>query len=247
MLSVPLIWRATVAAVCGRFTLATPAETLAAHFELASAPALQPRYNIAPTQPVLTVRAVDGQRTAEERRWGLVPHWAKDPKIGGRLINARAETVASKPAFRVAFRKRRCLVPADGFYEWKPISGRRQPFHLRRKDGAPFAMAGLFEQWSSEDGEIVDSCTVITTEANDVVRSIHDRMPVILDGESASSWLDPELADPEALQQLLRPCPGEDLTAYPVDTRVNRPKNDGPANIEPLFDDLTEAAPGGTP
>jgi putative SOS response-associated peptidase YedK len=230
--------------VCGRFTLASPAETIADVFGLADpeeVPELAPRYNIAPTEPVLTVRARRegagaARRVAETRRWGLVPHFAKEI-AGPPLFNARAETLARRPAFRDAFRRHRCLVPADGFYEWQAVSGRRQPFHQRRADGAPFAMAGLYACWRPEEGEPVTSCTIVTTAANALLAPVHDRMPVILDPADWDAWLDPDARDPDALAALLRPAPEAGWVSYAVDPRVNRARHDEPTNVEPLFDE----------
>jgi len=232
--------------VCGRFTLATPAQTIAAVFGLADPedgeeiPELAPRYNIAPTETVVTIRArADGagtlRRMLEPRRWGLVPHFAREI-AGPPLFNARAETLSHRPAFRDGFRRRRCLVPADGFYEWRAVSGRRQPFHQRRVDGAPFAMAGLYDDWRSGTDEPVASCTVITTKANALLAPLHERMPVILAASDWDAWLDPERYDMDALSALLRPAPEEGWVSYAVDTAVNRAKHDAPSNVEPLFD-----------
>ena len=179
--------------MCGRFLLHTPVDTLQRAFGFAERPNLRPRYNIAPTQTVPIVRQKDGGgRELALVRWGLIPSWAKEAGIGGRLINARAETVAEKPAFRGAFRKRRALVPADGFYEWRKREGDRpkQPLLVRRRDGQPFAFAGLWEHWRGPEGE-VETCTILTTEANAALAPIHDRMPVILDPACYDRWLDP--------------------------------------------------------
>ncbi len=174
-----------VGTMCGRFSLATPAEQVAEHFGLTEVPALSPRYNIAPSQSVAVVRRPDPGEVPilEFRRWGLIPSWAKDPGIGSRMINARVETAAEKPAFRAAFRRRRCLVPADGFYEWKPHPKRRRPHHVRLATGEPLGLAGLFESWESPEGESVGSCTLLTTAANPVLSALHDRMPIIVDPE----------------------------------------------------------------
>ncbi|MCB1056336.1 MAG: SOS response-associated peptidase, partial [Acidobacteria bacterium] len=167
-------------------------------------------------------------------RWGLIPHWAKDPSIGNRLINARAETAAEKPAFRSSFSKRRCLVPADGFYEWQKTGGRKQPFYLQLKEHRPFAFAGLWARWKASEDETVQSFTLLTTTPNEVAAKVHDRMPVILPPESYDRWLDPELHDREALEALLLPYPAEAMEAYPVSTLVNSPQNDDPRCIEPI-------------
>lgn len=220
--------------MCGRFTLRTPAADVARYFALAEMPLLEPRYNIAPTQSVAVVRAdADGQRRLDHLVWGLVPSWANDPTIGNRLINARAETVAEKPAFRKAFRQRRCLVVADGFYEWQRAGRQKQPYYLTAAGGGSFALAGLWEQWQ-RDGRTIGSCTILTTDANDCVRAVHDRMPVILPPEAWRRWLDPGLTDPAAVQPLLKPCPPEMLVTFPVSTSVNRATYDRSDCIEPL-------------
>ena len=222
--------------MCGRYSLATPAEKVAEHFGLDEVPALSPRYNIAPAQSVATVRRTTDRETPvlEFRRWGLIPPWAKDPGIGSRMINARVETVAEKPSFRAAFRRRRCLVPADGFYEWKPHPKRRQPHHVRLASGELFGLAGLFEAWESPEGERIESCTLLTTAADAALRALHDRMPIILDPEHYRRWLDPDLQDPEAILSLTRANLSDRLRFRPVAFRVNDPKNDDPRCIEPI-------------
>ena len=214
--------------MCGRFTLAAPAEQVAAQFQLPATPELSARYNIAPTQQVLGVRAADGGREATFFRWGLVPSWAKDLSVGSRMINARAETVAEKPSFRAALRQRRCLIPADGFYEWQAREGGKQPYHITMADGGLFAMAGLYERWKSPEGSWLESCTILTTEANELMRSLHDRMPVILPPEHYDLWLDPGLHDAGPLEALLVPYPAEQMAAAPVSRGVNHVGNDGP-------------------
>jgi putative SOS response-associated peptidase YedK len=215
--------------MCGRFTLSTPADRLAKFFRLDSFPELLPRYNVAPSQPIPVVRLHPGRELAL-LRWGLVPSWAKDPKAG--VANARSETVAEKPTFRGAFRERRCLVPADGFYEWKPAGKHKQPFAIRMRDGEPFAFAGLWEEWVSPDGEVLQTTAVLTTDANAVVRPVHDRMPVIVPPEGFDAWLDPA-TDASLLRDLLRPYPAETMTAFPVSTWVSNPKHEGPRCLEP--------------
>jgi putative SOS response-associated peptidase YedK len=197
--------------MCGRFTRTVQAEDLAGLFELAEAATLPPSFNVAPTQPVAAVRVdlESARRELVALRWGLVPHWAEDLSIGNRLINARAETAAEKPSFRTPFRQRRCLVIADGFFEWQKRDGAKQPFYIRLKDGRPFGFAGLWDQWHSPEGEVVESCTVLTTAANDLMRPIHDRMPVIVDPAAYDRWLDPKIQKPELVQPLLRPYPAE--------------------------------------
>lgn len=196
---------------------------------------LQPRYNIAPTQPVAVVPN-NGENRLEYFQWGLIPSWAKDPSIGNRMINARADTLAEKPAFRAAFRRRRCLVLADGFFEWRKEPGQKakQPMYIRLQTGVPFAFAGLWEVWNPADGSQILSCTIITTEPNELVGEIHNRMPVILPEEGYASWLDPSEKQPKDLQDLLRPYPSGELMAYPVSTVVNSPSNDTPTCVLPL-------------
>ena len=224
--------------MCGRFTLTDPDQDLAVQFNLPDIPALEPRYNIAPTQQVAAVRvAAEGAvRELALLRWGLVPFWAKDPDIGARLINARAETVAEKPAFRDAFKRRRCLVVADGFYEWQKQEGRKQPFYIRLREGRPFAFAGLWERWRGPDESIVESCTLLTTGPNELMEPLHNRMPVILRPQDYTLWLDPGVQRADLLQPLLVPYPAEEMHAYPVSRRVNSPDNDDPQCIEPLRD-----------
>jgi putative SOS response-associated peptidase YedK len=197
-------------------------------FRVPEVPELPLRYNVAPTQPVGVVRQRDHERSFRLVRWGLVPFWADDPKIGSRLINARADTIATKPAFRAAFKERRCLVVADGFYEWQTVDGKKQPFLIHRADDHPFGFAGLWERWRSPEGAPLETCTIVTTDANDLMRPIHDRMPVILKPGDFERWLDPEADPGEALQALLRPYADGDLVATPVGTRVNNARNDGP-------------------
>lgn len=214
--------------MCGRFALTHSAEALAEAFALKKVPDFAPRYNIAPSQPVAVVVLTDG--TAQElkwMRWGLIPSWAKDPAIGFKLINARAETLSEKPSFRTAFKRRRCLVPADGFYEWQAIEGskRKQPYFICMKDRQLFAFAGLWEEWQGE-GDILQTCTIVTTAANELMKPIHRRMPAVIEPANCARWLDPD-ASPQSLQSLLVPFSRDALTAYPVSTLVNSPKNDG--------------------
>jgi putative SOS response-associated peptidase YedK len=223
--------------MCGRFNLRTPSRDLVEIFQLLREPELKPRYNIAPTQPVAAIRQVDKFRELSLLRWGLVPSWSKDPNAGPPLINARAETIATKPAFRSAFKRRRCLIPADGFYEWQKTGAKaKQPFHIRMKNEHPFAFAGLWEHWEGGDSSTIDSCTIITTDANEVLRPIHDRMPVILRDEDYGRWLDPKLEDVGMLEGLLKPYAPEEMTAYPISTLVNSPRNESAACIEEARD-----------
>jgi putative SOS response-associated peptidase YedK len=218
--------------MCGRFTLRTRLNRVLQEMGIDEAPDWEPRFNIAPTQPVPVVRAAAdaGRRTCDLLRWGLVPSWAEHPKAirGGGWINARGETVATQPAFRSAFRKRRCLLLADGYYEWKATGAKtKQPFFIHRPDNGVFAYAGLWEAWRGEDGAPLETCALITTAANELTRSIHDRMPVILDEADWDQWLAAE-ADPARLQSLLQPLPSDRLVAEPVSTLVNNPRNDRP-------------------
>ncbi len=225
--------------MCGRMLLTTPVSELQKLFRFPEAPNLAPRWNIAPTQDIAAVRrGEDGNRLAL-LRWGLVPHWADDPSIGSRMINARAETLADKPAFRTAFRQRRCLIPVDGFYEWKALEGgrRKQPYAIRRRDRAPLALAGLWESWPGPKGQPLpqpmQTATIVTTTANAVLRPLHERMPVVVAPEDWDLWLD--LTAPAAMVQgLLRPAPDADLEAYPVSTRVNSVRNDDESCIVPI-------------
>jgi putative SOS response-associated peptidase YedK len=220
--------------MCGRYTLLAAPELLQDLFGLAEAPDLAPRYNVAPTQQVAAVRRLAGGEGRELvlLRWGLIPSWASDPSVGNRLLNARAETVADKPSFRSALRSRRCLILADGFFEWQSLKGKKQPFYFRLRDGRPFAIAGLWERWARGSNGPVESCTLITTEANDLVRPLHERMPVILPPDAYEAWLDPAGGRPEQLQPLLRPYRAEEMIAYPVSVRVNSPRNDDAGCVE---------------
>ena len=217
--------------MCGRYTLIADLGDLAQRFEFDGSDfSYDPGYNIAPTESVLTVRNVEG-REAAFMRWGLVPFWAKDPKIGARMINARAETVAEKPAFRNALKRRRCLVLADGYYEWQKTPVGKRPFRIILKSGEPFAMAGLWETWRDPQGSVVPSCTIITTAANDFIAPIHNRMPVILPREKEELWLDLDIEDATVLTHMLAPSQDEGMDAYEVSTLVNYAGNDGPEVI----------------
>jgi putative SOS response-associated peptidase YedK len=220
--------------MCGRFYLDVPADELTRHFGLEVLPVLQSRYNIAPSQPVAAV--LSGSRGRELRmfRWGLIPFWAKDEKIGYRTINARAETVDSKPAFRAALRHRRCLIPASGFYEWRPGPAGKQPYCIHLKQRRLFAFAGLYEHWQDSTGKAVDSCTILVTQANSSIKPIHERMPVILSPDNYSAWLDPHTKDPALLKPLLQPAPADEIDLYAVSKRVNSPKYDDPGCLAPL-------------
>jgi putative SOS response-associated peptidase YedK len=228
--------------MCGRYTLTGRIEQLLLHYGLGEAGKdlladYLPRYNIAPTQLVPAIlRAEDGSPALELLRWGLVPAWADDPAVGSRMINARGETVASRPSFRNAFARRRCLLPADGWYEWrKPAGGKvKQPYHIALSSGESFAFAGLWEEWRPKgEGEALRTCTIITTDATPAIRPIHERMPALLTEAGRDTWLNIQ-APRESLQDLLRPYPGEDLQAHPVSRLVNAPANDRPECVEPV-------------
>jgi putative SOS response-associated peptidase YedK len=222
--------------MCGRFTLSVFPEVLTQIFEVEKIPDFKPQYNIAPTQMVLVVlyNTEGNKREIQRLRWGLIPSWAKEQSMGARLINARAETVAEKPAFRRAFKRQRCLVVADGFYEWQRQNGKKQPYYFRLSNGKPFGFAGLWEEWQSSEQERIKSCTILTTQANELLQMVHDRMPVILQQESYDLWLDPQVHDVELLQPLLYPYPSEAMTSYPVTTLVNSPKNNSAECITPV-------------
>lgn len=210
--------------MCGRYALHAHPDVIVLQFGLPAAPQMKPRFNIAPTQEAPVVRVDAGhKREWVWLRWGLIPSWSKDPSIGARMINARAETVAEKPSFRNAFRRRRCLVPADGYYEWKVEGGRKQPYFLQFASGEPFAMAGLWEPWRSPEGALTETYAIVTTEAAGTARQIHDRMPVILAPPDYEGWLSG--ADPG---ELLRPWAGPALSVRCVSARVNSPRIDDP-------------------
>ena len=220
--------------MCGRYTLSTPVEKLAEEFDVSGPlPDLPPSYNVAPSQEVAAIVAGGrGERRLELLRWGLIPTWADDPGIGSRMINARSETAREKPSFRRAFKERRCLIPADGFYEWQKTNGGKQPYHLKMRDGRLFAFAGLWESWKGDEEGEIRSCTILTTDANDLVGEVHHRMPVILPPETYDLWLDPAVREAEQLLSVLLPYPTEDMEAYPVSRRVNNPSNDEPGCVE---------------
>lgn len=214
--------------MCGRFTQTHSAAELVALFDLEEIPEWQPRFNIAPTQ---LIPAIVEPGHLKSLRWGLIPSWAKDPTIGAKLINARAETVSEKPSFRDAFKRRRCLIAADGYYEWKKQAGKKQPFYFQLESHHPFAFAGLWERWNSLEGETIETCTIITTEANELAATVHDRMPVILGKANYDRWLDPDF---KTAQALLQPYPSKEMLSYPVSIAVNRPSHDAPDCIAEL-------------
>lgn len=220
--------------MCGRYTLHHKVEAVNARFSVEAPPELiVPRFNIAPSQIVPIVRQGD-ERELVGCKWGLVPFWAEDPSIGNKMINARAETLAEKPSYKRALKSRRCLIPADGFYEWKKDGRTKQPMHIKRKDDELFAFAGLWEEWKAPDGGRLHTCTIITTEPNKLMAEIHNRMPVILPREAERVWLDPAFDDPAQLTALLKPFDARQLTAYPVSPAVNTPAREGAELIAPL-------------
>lgn len=216
--------------MCGRYTLHHNTNQLALRFQITEeAAAASERYNIAPTQSVSVVVPIEGGRRLDAFQWGLIPAWARDPGIGGKMINARAETLAEKPSFKQALVRRRCLIPADGFYEWKREGTARQPMHIRLNSGDLFAFAGLWEEWKQPDGTPLRTCTIITTSPNEVTALIHDRMPVILRPENEAVWLDASMTAVPDLLQMLRPYPAPEMEAFAVSKRVNAPLIDDPA------------------
>jgi putative SOS response-associated peptidase YedK len=220
--------------MCGRFVRITPISVIAEKFKAKQLFAdLAPSYNIAPNQEVVIIND-EGVRQLVQCTWGFIPSWAKDPSIGNKMINARSETVAEKPSFRSAFKKKRCLVIADGFYEWRTEGKRKFPMYIRLKSGEPFGFAGLYNVWTSPDGKQICTCTIITTEANEMVKPIHDRMPVILPRDKEDIWISPALEDKEILLAVLKPYPSEEMEAYEVSARVSSPQFNFPSNIKPL-------------
>jgi putative SOS response-associated peptidase YedK len=231
--------------MCGRYTLIRLAD-FTDMFPWIRGPDSDPspRYNIAPTQAIAVVPN-DGKNHVAFFHWGLIPSWAKDPSIGSRMINARAESLAEKPAFRTALKRRRCLIPASGFYEWKksPDGKTKTPMYIHVTSGKPFAFAGLWETWHSADGSEIRSCTIITGQPNALVKPIHDRMPVILDAESARRWIEPKEVASDNLLQLLKPYPAQKMQAEIVSRAVNNPSHDGPDCIEPVTDESPDEKP----
>lgn len=224
--------------MCGRYTLTVDLDAITAEFgpfETRETIPI-PRFNIAPTQSAPVLRNIEGKHWVDALKWGLIPSWSKDATIGTRLINARSETVSEKPSFRAAFKSRRCLIPTTGFYEWRKISpnGPKQPYHIHRKDGRAFAYAGLWEQWTDPNGEVVESFTILTTEANDLIRPLHNRMPVILSPNDYDKWLNAGASDVETLRSLMQPFSGDDFEITPVSKRINSARNDDPECVEPV-------------
>jgi putative SOS response-associated peptidase YedK len=217
--------------MCGRFTFDIPPELLAAIFGLRDVPEVTTSYNVAPTQLSPIVRQVSDHNSLVPMKWGLVPSWAKDPAIGSQMINARTETVTEKPSFRHAIKYRRCIVPAGGFFEWRHEGKNKIPMYIHRKDGSPLGLAGIWEEWKAPDGSLLDTFAILTTTANKLIESIHDRMPVILAPGDYPTWLNSHLTDPGQLKPLYQPFPADLLAAYPVSDRVNTPRNNSHENI----------------
>ncbi|MEW6720303.1 MAG: SOS response-associated peptidase [Thermodesulfobacteriota bacterium] len=221
--------------MCGRFVLFTDGQVLTEQFDAPLPTDLIPRFNIAPTQNIPVVRTSDdGEREIAFLRWGLIPSWAKDPAVGNRLINARSETAWDKPSFRAVFKRHRCLIPANGFYEWQKKERTKQPFFIKMRDERLFAFAGMWDRWRSAAGDAVETCAILTTAANGVLAPIHDRMPVILPASVYEHWLNPEITDPGVLVPLLSPFPDDEMVAYPVSSRVNSPSHDDKDCTAPL-------------
>jgi putative SOS response-associated peptidase YedK len=220
--------------MCGRFTRATNTALIAKEFDVDEvSDDLGPSYNIAPTQEVAVIVS-DGKKQLVKVRWGLVPSWAKELSVGNKMINARAETITEKASFKRAFKKRRCLIVADGFYEWQKIGDTKRPIYIRLKSRKPFGFAGIYENWESEQGKQIVTCAIITTAANALMKPIHDRMPVILPKENENPWLDPRTDDQVLLLEMLQPYPADAMEAYPVSKRVNIPSNNSPECINPV-------------
>lgn len=220
--------------MCGRFALFVPIEQLVEEYALSHLPAFDAHYNLAPTQNVVAIRlSAEGERRASLLRWGLVPHWAKDPSIGNRMINARGETLGEKPAYRDAFKRRRCIVPASGFYEWGPSSAGKWPRFIHAKDGALLSLAGLWERWRGADGEPLDTCTIVTVPASATVAALHDRMPLCLPRAAYAAWLDRD-TPPETCRELVASTAAPALELTPVSKTVNNPRNDDPRLVEPI-------------
>ena len=216
--------------MCGRFSLHVDINKVAQHFGVPATLETSPRYNVAPTQDVVSIMR-NGSSHLALLRWGLIPAWAKDETIGSRMINARAETLTEKASFKGLLRSKRCMIVADGFYEWRKENGSKTPMYITLKNSEPFAFAGLWDQWKSPDGQLIRTCTIITTDPNDVVASIHNRMPAILVPDAYDLWLDPDVRDEHALTHWLSPYPAEEMTARPVSRMVNDPNHDSPELI----------------
>src|SRR6185369_4344417 len=229
--------------MCGRYTVTASPETIRALFRYVEQPGFPPRYNVAPTQPIPVVRLIDAERHFALMRWGLLPSWVKDPKTFSLLINARGESVNAKPAFRNAMKRRRCLITANGFYEWQALPGRKQPFYIKTKSGEPIAFAGLWETWIGPNGEELDTAAIVTTRTNRALSPIHDRMPVVIPPDAFDLWLNCRDVDEMTASALIAPAQEDLFEAYPVSTAVNRTANDNPKLIEPFAAPAAEREP----
>jgi putative SOS response-associated peptidase YedK len=220
--------------MCGRFVLTANPEVIQTAFDLTTMPPIMsPRFNVAPTQPVAVI-SNENPHELTFYKWGLIPSWSKDASIGSKMINARSESAAEKPSFRSAFKRRRCIIPADGFYEWRQHGGEKTPMFIHMKGQKVFGIAGLWEVWHSPDGGEIRTCSILTTDANDFMQTIHNRMPVILHKEDYNLWLSPDEEPTPVLQELMKPYSGDELTAYAVSKMVNKPGNDTPDLIQPV-------------
>ena len=226
--------------MCGRYRLSRREQVIQEYFETSDEVDWEPRYNIAPSQEVGIIRQdrAKPERRFSLARWGLIPYWAKDSRMGNKLINARSETVTSKPAFREAFENRRCLIPADGFYEWERAAEAKQPFHFGLQDDSLFAFAGLWDRWKNASGQVVESCSILTTEPNALLADVHGRMPVILNPEHYDLWLDPGFRRVEALKEMLNPFDARLMRCFPVSTRINAVTKDDPDCVVPMHSSL---------
>jgi len=216
--------------MCGRFTLTVSPDTLSSLFKADWSSPFKPRYNISPTQqvPVVRISPTDNILHIDLLKWGLIPSWAKDTAIGNHMINARSETVDQKPSFRNALKHRRCIIPANGFYEWQAVEGKKHPFYIRLKDNSLMMFAGIWDHWKNPEGSVIESFSILTTSSNELIKQLHDRMPVILDPKEKDLWLDPMVADSEQLKSLFIPYPSGHMEMYQVNDHVNSPRNDNP-------------------
>lgn len=221
--------------MCGRAVIISPIEVIAEEFGIDNPRmTVKPSYNISPSQNMLAVIKQESRKLMT-CKWGFIPSWAKDPAIGHKMINARAETIATKPAFRSSYKKHRCLIVADGFYEWKKTEHGKVPYFIHLKSGKPFGFAGIYSRWTSDKGESIDTCSIITTSANELIETVHDRMPVIISKESMESWLDTDMTDEGILSSMLKPYPSEEMELYQISKMVNDPKHNSPDLLEPVL------------
>ena len=222
--------------MCGRFTLTVSPDTLSSLFKAECSLPFKPRYNIAPTQQVPVVRTSpeDNKLHIDLLKWGLIPSWAKDPSIGNHMINARSETVDQKPSFKSAIKHRRCIVPANGFYEWQEVEGKKHPLYIKLKDCSLMMFAGIWDHWKNQDGNVIESFSILTTSSNELIQTLHDRMPVILDPEDKDIWLDSQVSDPEQLKPLFKPYHSDLMEMYQVSDLVNSPRNDTSECVQPI-------------